>query len=184
MPSELRPDDEVTDWQYQWQGPDGAEGWWPAMPFVHAQIYLVTHFPAFLLGILLAWGFGTGLVSRVVPVLACLGVAWLVVSEWVKHVDSSRPIAWHRAVLRSELRSPRPPRPRDAAVVATSAAHLLEQLPAPSPPPVDEQVEEPAEEPEEPVDVPVGEPAGEVAEQAAGGRDERPGRDAWSGILA
>jgi hypothetical protein len=30
----LRPDDEVTDWQYQWQGPDGAESWWPAMPFV------------------------------------------------------------------------------------------------------------------------------------------------------
>ena len=47
MPAELRPDDEVTDWQYQWQGPDGAESWWPAMPFVHAQIYMVTLFPAF-----------------------------------------------------------------------------------------------------------------------------------------
>jgi hypothetical protein len=125
VPAELRPDDEVTDWQYQWQGPDGAETWWPAMPFVHAQIYLVTLFPAFLLGILLAWGFGTGLVSRVIPVVVCLGVTWLVVSEWVKHVDSARPIAWHRAVLRSELRAPRPPRPAQLVVVATSAAHLL-----------------------------------------------------------
>ena len=52
MPAELKPDDEVTDWQYQWQGPDGAEAWWPAMPFVHAQLYLVTLFPAFLLGVL------------------------------------------------------------------------------------------------------------------------------------
>jgi hypothetical protein len=127
MPSELRPDDEVTDWQYHWQGPDGAETWWPAMPFVHAQIYLVTLFPAFLLGILLAWGFGTGLVSRVIPVLACLGITWLVVSEWVKHVDSPRPIAWHRAVLGSELRAPRPPRPGAFPVVATSAAHLVQE---------------------------------------------------------
>src|SRR3954452_12643611 len=127
MPSELRPDDEVTDWQYQWQGPDGAESWWPTMPFVHAQIYLVTLFPAFLLGVLLAWGFGTGLISRVIPVVACLGIAWLVVSEWVKHVDSSRPIAWHRAVLRSELRAPRPPRPTAPALVATSAGHLLRE---------------------------------------------------------
>src|SRR4051795_13299625 len=125
MPSELRPDDEVTDWQYQWQGPDGAESWWPTMPFVHAQIYLVTLFPAFLLGLLLAWGFGTGLVSRVIPVVACLGVAGLLVSEWVKHVDSSRPIAWHRAVLRSELRSPRPLREPRPVVVSTSAERLL-----------------------------------------------------------
>ncbi|MGZ4603937.1 MAG: hypothetical protein ACXV0U_10115 [Kineosporiaceae bacterium] len=125
MPAELRPDDEVTDWQYQWQGPDGAESWWPAMPFVHAQIYLVTLFPAFLLGVLIAWGLGTGLVSRVVPVLVCLGVAWLVISEWVKHVDSARPIAWHRAVLRSELRAPRPARPADRVVVLTSAADVL-----------------------------------------------------------
>jgi hypothetical protein len=125
MPGELRSDDEVTDWQYQWQGPDGAEGWWPAMPFVHAQIYLVTLFPAFLLGVLIAWGFGAGFVSRVVPVLACLAVAWLVVSEWVKHVDSARPIAWHRSVLRSELRAPRPPQPGEVRVAATSLAHLL-----------------------------------------------------------
>src|SRR5436190_1595179 len=125
MSSELRPDDEVTDWQYQWQGPDGAETWWPAMPFVHAQIYLVTLFPAFLLGILLAWGFGTGLLSRVLPVVLCLGVTWLVVSEWIKHVDAVRPIAWHRAVLRSELRAPRPPRAAQRVVVATSPADLL-----------------------------------------------------------
>jgi hypothetical protein len=132
MPAELRPDDEVTDWLYHWQGPDGAEGWWPAMPFVHAQIYLVTLFPAFLLGVLLAWGFGTGFVSRVVPVLACLGVTWLLVSEWVKHVDAVRPIAWHRAVLRSELRAPRPPRPsrrRGGEMLATSVAHLVPAQP-------------------------------------------------------
>src|SRR4051794_4044756 len=125
MPAELKPDDEVTDWQYQWQGPDGAESWWPAMPFVHAQIYLLTLFPAGCLGGLLAWGFGTGFVTRIVPVLACLGVTWLIVSEWVKHVDSSRPMAWHRAVFRSELRAPRPSRPKAGAVVATSAAHLV-----------------------------------------------------------
>ncbi|MGZ4613751.1 MAG: hypothetical protein ACXV1K_11380 [Kineosporiaceae bacterium] len=124
MPAELRPDDEVTDWQYQWQGPDGAESWWPAMPFVHAQIYLMTLFPAFMLGVLIAWGLGTGLVSRVVPVLVCLGVAWLVISEWVKHVDTARPIAWHRAVLRSELRAPRPARPADRVVVVTTPADL------------------------------------------------------------
>ena len=59
------------------------------MPFVHAQIYFVTLFPAFLLGVLIAWGVGTGLVSRVLPVVACMGVTWLVVSEWVKHVDAS-----------------------------------------------------------------------------------------------
>src|SRR3954451_3246288 len=123
--SELKPDDEVTDWQYQWQGPDGAEAWWPAMPFVHAQIYLVTLFPAFLLGVLLAWGFGTGFVSRVVPVLVSMGVTWMIVSEWVKHVDPARPMAGHRPVLRSELQAPRPPRPRSTEAVATSAAHLL-----------------------------------------------------------
>ena len=136
--SELRPDDEVTDWQYQWQGPDGAEAWWPAMPFVHAQIYLLTLFPAFVLGVLLAWGFGTGLVSRIVPVVACLGVTWLVISEWVKHVDPARPIAWHRAVLRSELRAPRPPRPRSGAAVATSVAHLVPVPGAPAERPNDD----------------------------------------------
>jgi hypothetical protein len=125
VPAELRPDDEVTDWQYQWQGPDGAESWWPAMPFVHAQIYLLTLLPAFGLGLLLAWGFGTGLVSRVVPVLFSVGVAWLLVSEWVKHVDATRPISWHRAVLRAELRAPRPARGGDELVVTTSAAHLI-----------------------------------------------------------
>jgi hypothetical protein len=142
VPAELRPDDEVTDWQYQWQGPDGAESWWPAMPFVHAQIYLLTLFPAFALGLLLAWGFGTGLVSRVIPVVGCLGVTWLVVSEWVKHVDSARPIAWHRAVVRSELRAPRPARAARSTgpagstapagsgrpqehLVSTTAAHLV-----------------------------------------------------------
>src|SRR3954452_5865927 len=162
MPSELRPDDEVTDWQYQWQGPDGAESWWPTMPFVHAQIYLVTLFPAFLLGLLLAWGFGTGLVSRVIPVVACLGVAGLLVSEWVKHVDSSRPIAWHRAVLRSELRAPRPPHPKASASVVTSAAHLVEE-PVAGPPREDRDDERDGER-DEP------------------GRDE-PARDTWSGIL-
>ncbi len=133
MPAELRPDDEVTDWQYQWQGPDGAEGWWPAMPFVHAQLYLVTLLPAFAVGLLVAWAFGTGLVSRVVPVLACLGIAWLVVSEWLKHVDAVRPVAWHRAVLRSELRAPRPALPARPVVVVTSTEHLLAvpALPAP-----------------------------------------------------
>jgi hypothetical protein len=124
VPAELRPDDEVTDWQYQWQGPDGAESWWPAMPFVHAQIYLLTLMPAFALGILLSWGFGTGLVSRVVPVVASVGVTWLLVSEWVKHVDARRPISWHRAVLRTELRAPRPARGSQRVVVATSASHL------------------------------------------------------------
>src|SRR5215213_6580822 len=153
--SELRPDDEVTDWQYQWQGPDGAEAWWPAMPFVHAQIYLVTLFPAFLVGILLAWGFGTGLVSRVVPVVVCLGVTWLVVSEWVKHVDSSRPIAWHRAVLRSELRAPRPPKRTAPALVATSAAGLVEE---------ESIVREERDEDED--------------------EDQRPDREARSGVLA
>jgi hypothetical protein len=133
VPAELRPDDEVTDWQYQWQGPDGAESWWPAMPFVHAQLYLVTLFPAFLLGLLLAWGFGTGLVSRVVPVVVCLGVTWLVVSEWVKHVDAARPVAWHRAVLRSELRAPRPALSAQVVVTATSAEHLLQATPVPAP---------------------------------------------------
>ena len=125
MPAELRSDDEVTDWQYQWQGPDGAESWWPAMPFVHAQIHLVTLFPAFLLGILIAWGVGTGLVSRVVPVLLCLGVTWLVVSEWVRYVDAARPVAWHRAILRSEVSAPRPSRPADRVVVSTSPAVVL-----------------------------------------------------------
>ena len=133
MPAELRPDVEVTDWQYQWQGPDGAESWWPAMPFVHAQLYLVTLFPAFLVGLLLAWGFGTGLVSRVVPVVVCLGVTWLVMSEWVKHVDAVRPVGWHRAVLRSELRAPRPALPAQVVVHTTSAEHLLEAPPLPAP---------------------------------------------------
>jgi hypothetical protein len=133
VPAELTPDDEVTDWQYQWQGPDGAEAWWPAMPFVHAQLYLVTLFPAFLLGVLLAWGFGTGLVSRVVPVVVCLGLTWLAVSEWLKHVDAVRPVAWHRAVLLSELRAPRPVRRPRALVVATSTEHLLEAPPVPAP---------------------------------------------------
>jgi hypothetical protein len=133
VPAELRPDDEVTDWQYQWQGPDGAETWWPAMPFVHAQLYLVTLFPAFALGLLLAWGFGTGLVSRVVPVVVCLGVTWLVVSEWVKHVDATRPVAWHRAVLRSELRAPRPARSAQVVATTTSAEHLLQAPPLPTP---------------------------------------------------
>ncbi len=133
MPAELRPDDEVTDWQYQWQGPDGAETWWPAMPFVHAQLYLVTLFPAFLLGVLIAWGLGTGLVSRVVPVVACMGLTWLVVSEWLKHVDAVRPVAWHRAVLRSELRAPRPALATQAVVVATSAEHLLDVPAVPAP---------------------------------------------------
>ncbi|HYY09984.1 MAG TPA: hypothetical protein VE781_03545 [Kineosporiaceae bacterium] len=133
MPAELRPDDEVTDWQYQWQGPDGAESWWPAMPFVHAQLYLTTLFPAFLVGLLLAWGFGTGLVSRVVPVVLCLGVTWLVVSEWLKHVDAVRPVAWHRAVLRSELRSPRPAPAGEVLVVTTTAEHLLDVPPVPGP---------------------------------------------------
>jgi hypothetical protein len=159
MPSELRPDDEVTDWQYQWQGPDGTESWWPAMPFVHAQIYLVTLFPAFLLGILLAWGFGTGLVSRVIPVIACLGITWLLVSEWVKHVDSSRPIAWHRAVLRSELRAPRPPRSAARALVATSAAHLVEKPPLAKEPATEERAEERND-------------------------DDRPDREPWSEVLA
>lgn len=133
MPAELRTDDEVTDWQYQWQGPDGAETWWPAMPFVHAQLYLVTLFPAFLLGVLMAWGLGTGLVSRVVPVVVCMGVTWLLVSEWLKHVDAVRPVAWHRAVLRSELRAPRPARPAPAVVVTTSTEHLLDAPPVPAP---------------------------------------------------
>ncbi len=133
MPAELRPDDEVTDWQYQWQGPDGAEGWWPAMPFVHAQLYLVTLFPAFAVGLLVAWAFGTGLVSRVVPVLLCLGIAWLVVSEWLKHVDAVRPVAWHRAVLRSELRAPRPTLPKESVVVVTSTEHLLDVSAVPAP---------------------------------------------------
>jgi hypothetical protein len=155
MPSELRPDDEVTDWQYQWQGPDGAETWWPAMPFMHAQIYLVTLFPGFLLGVLLAWGFGTSLISRIVPVMACLGVTWLVVSEWVKHVDSARPIAWHRAVLRSELRAPRPPKRTAPALVATSAAGLVEE---------ESIVREERDEDED--------------------EDQRPDRDARSGVLA
>jgi hypothetical protein len=161
MPSELRPDDEVTDWQYQWQGPDGTESWWPAMPFVHAQIYFVTLFPAFLLGILLAWGFGTGLVSRVIPVIACLGITWLVISEWVKHVDSSRPIAWHRAVLRSELGAPRPPRSGARVLVVTSAAHLVDKPAAADKPTAEERADAPAE-----------------------GRndDERPDRDSRSGV--
>jgi hypothetical protein len=133
VPAELRPDDEVTDWQYQWQGPDGAEGWWPAMPFVHAQLYLVTLLPAFAVGLLVAWAFGTGLVSRVVPVLACLGIAWLVVSEWLKHVDAVRPVAWHRAVLRSELRAPRPTLPRESVVVVTSTEQLLDVPAVPAP---------------------------------------------------
>lgn len=133
MPAELRPDDEVTDWQYQWQGPDGAESWWPAMPFVHAQLYLVTLLPAFLLGLLLAWGFGTGLVSRVVPVVVCLALTWLLVSEWLKHVDAVRPVGWHRAVLRSELCAPRPARPGSAVVVTTSAGHLLGSATGPEP---------------------------------------------------
>jgi hypothetical protein len=133
VPAELRPDDEVTDWQYQWQGPDGAESWWPAMPFVHAQLYMVTLFPAFLLGLLLAWGFGTGLISRVVPVLACMGLTWLVASEWLKHVDSARPVAWHRAVLRSELRAPRPAVSAHVEIAATSAEHLLETPSVPTP---------------------------------------------------
>jgi hypothetical protein len=125
VPAELRPDDEVTDWQYQWQGPDGAESWWPAMPFVHAQIYLLTLLPAFALGILLSWGFGTGLVSRVVPVLASVGITWLLVSEWVKHVDARRPISWHRAIFRAELRAPRPARAGRPHVTTTSVAHLV-----------------------------------------------------------
>ncbi len=125
MPAELRPDDEVTDWQYQWQGPDGAESWWPAMPFVHAQVYLLALFPAFALGLLIAWGFGSGLLSRVLPVVICMGVTWLVVSEWVKHVDATRPIAWHRAIFRSELRAPRPLREPRPVVVSTSAGRLL-----------------------------------------------------------
>ncbi len=133
MPAELRPDDEVTDWQYQWQGPDGAESWWPTMPFVHAQLYLVTLFPAFLVGLLVAWGLGTGLLSRVLPVVVCLGVTWLVVSEWLKHVDAVRPVAWHRAVLRSELRAPRPALDEQVLVVTTSAGHLLEAPPVPGP---------------------------------------------------
>src|SRR3954454_24968133 len=161
MPSELRPDDEVTDWQYQWQGPDGTETWWPGVPFVRAQIYFVALVPAFLLGILLAWGFGTALVSRVIPVVACLGITWLVVSEWVKHVDSSRPIAWHRAVLRSELRAPRPPRSAACALVATSAAHLVEKPPVTKEPAAEKRAEERAEE----------------------RNDERPDGDAWSEVL-
>jgi hypothetical protein len=167
MPSELRPDDEVTDWQYQWQGPDGTESWWPAMPFVHAQIYMVTLFPAFLLGILLAWGFGTGLVSRVIPVVACLGITWLVVSEWVKHVDSSRPIAWHRAVLRSELRAPRPPRSAARSLVVTSAAHLVQEPAVADERPAEKRAEEPTEEP--------------TKERTD---DERPDREPWSEVLA
>jgi hypothetical protein len=168
MPSELRTDDEVTDWQYQWQGPDGAESWWPAMPFVHAQIYLLTLFPAFLLGVLLAWGFGTGLVSRVVPVIACLAVGWFVVSEWVKHVDSARPIAWHRAVLRSELRAPRPPAAKATASVATSVGHLVEQAapPAPADGTDDETDDERDDERGDETD------------------DEGPGRTTWSAFLA
>ena len=117
MPAELRPDDEVTDWQYQWQGPDGAESWWPAMPFVHAQIYMLTLFPAFALGLLMAWGFGTGLVSRVIPVVACLGVTWLVVSEWVKHVDSAAAhrLAPRRRPERASCATPGPPGAIDGA---------------------------------------------------------------------
>src|SRR4051794_41021277 len=113
------------------------------MPFVHAQLYMVILFPAFLLGVLLAWGFGTGFVSRIVPVVACLGLTWLVVSEWVKHVDAVRPIAWHRAVLRSELRAPRPerarstraggPGPAPEQVVSTTAAHLVAEEPVERP---------------------------------------------------
>jgi hypothetical protein len=143
VPAEIRHDDEVTDWQYQWQGPDGAESWWPAMPFVHAQIYLLTQFAAFALGLLLAWGFGAGLISRVLPVVVSMGVTWLVVSEWVKHVDAVRPIAWHRAVLRSELRAPRPervrstraggPGPAPEQVVSTTAAHLVAEEPVERP---------------------------------------------------
>jgi len=133
VPAELKPDDEVTDWQYQWQGPDGAESWWPAMPFVHAQLYIVTLFPAFLVGVLLAWGFGTGLVSRVVPVVVCVGLTWVVMSEWVKHVDAVRPVGWHRAVLRSEIKAPRPALPAHVVVLTTSAEHLLEAPAAPAP---------------------------------------------------
>src|SRR3712207_2641151 len=103
------------------------------MPFVHAQLYLVTLFPAFGLGLLLAWGFGTGLVSRVVPVVICLGVTWLLVSEWLKHVDATRPVAWHRAVLRSELRAPRPVLAAQAVATTTSTEHLLEVPPVPAP---------------------------------------------------
>jgi hypothetical protein len=103
------------------------------MPFVHAQLYMVTLFPAFLLGVLLAWGFGTGLVSRVVPVVVCLGLTWLVVSEWLKHVDAVRPVSWHRAVLLSELRAPRPPRRLRPVLVATSTEHLLAAPEVPAP---------------------------------------------------
>ena len=39
------------------------------------------------------------------PVLVCMGITWLAVSEWLKHVDAVRPVTWHRAVLRSELRA-------------------------------------------------------------------------------
>jgi hypothetical protein len=71
----------------------------------------------------------------VVPVVACLGVTWLLVSEWLKHVDAVRPVAWHRAVLLSELRAPRPARRRHRTpvVVATSAEHLLVAPHVPAP---------------------------------------------------
>ena len=57
-----------------------------------------------------------------------MGVTWLVVSEWIKHVDATRPIAWHRAILRSELRAPRPLREPRPVVVTTSAERLLADL--------------------------------------------------------
>jgi hypothetical protein len=196
MPAELKPDDEVTDWQYQWQGPDGAETWWPAMPFVHAQIYLVTLFPAFVLGVLLAWGFGTGLVSRVLPVIACLALAGFLVSEWIKHVDSARPIAWHRAVVRSELRAPRPPRPRSTAVVATSVGHLFDELAteadAGKDEPSDERADEPLDDegrdepPDESRDEPGVRPQAGPADRAAAARDDDAGPEdeTWSELSA
>src|SRR4051812_50078915 len=91
VPAEIRHDDEVTDWQYQWQGPDGAESWWPAMPFVHAQIYLLTQFAAFALGLLLAWGFGAGLISRVLPVVVSMGGTGPAASGGAKPGAAARP---------------------------------------------------------------------------------------------
>jgi hypothetical protein len=165
------------------------------MPFVHAQIYLVTLFPAFVLGVLLAWGFGTGLVSRVLPVIACLALTWFLVSEWIKHVDSARPIAWHRAVVRSELRAPRPPRPRSTAVVATSVGHLFDELAtdadAGADEPSDERADEPSDEgrdepPDETRDEPGDRPQAQPANRAARRRDDdaEPDDETWSELTA
>ena len=196
MPSELKPDDEVTDWQYQWQGPDGAETWWPAMPFVHAQIYLVTLFPAFVLGVLLAWGFGTGL---------CL------VRPAGDRLSRHRPGSWSRSG--SSTSTPPAPSPGTGRCCAASCAPRAR--PARGPPrwwrpaprtcfdelatdadagtdeSSDERADEPSDEgrdepPDESRDEPRDRPQAQPANRAAGTRDDdaEPDDETWSELTA